>query len=86
MEGGSGWPALLRVQASSFERPYLRRVVPEPDPLAYDSFNAFFTRALKPDARSMPEAPAAGALPGNQQARRRVLAPVPALPGGPAGQ
>lgn len=27
----------------------------EPDPRAYDSFNAFFTRALAPDARPMPE-------------------------------
>lgn len=26
----------------------------EPDPLSYPSFNAFFTRALRPDARPMP--------------------------------
>lgn len=40
----------------------------EPDPAAYPSFNAFFTRALRPDARPLPAAadavlcPADGAL------------------------
>lgn len=29
----------------------------EPDPLRYASFNAFFTRALRPDARPMPSDP-----------------------------
>lgn len=30
----------------------------QPDPLAYDSFNAFFTRALRPDARPIDPDPA----------------------------
>lgn len=29
----------------------------QPDPLQYDSFNSFFTRALRPDARPMPTDP-----------------------------
>ncbi len=29
----------------------------QPDPLQYDSFNSFFTRALRPDARPMPADP-----------------------------
>ena len=33
------------------------------DPYAYDSFNAFFTRALRPDARPLPSDPAALACP-----------------------
>ena len=33
------------------------------DPLAYDSFNAFFTRALKPDARPLPLDPQELACP-----------------------
>ena len=33
------------------------------DPYAYDSFNAFFTRALRPDARPLPADPAALACP-----------------------
>jgi len=33
------------------------------DPCAYDSFNAFFTRALRPDARPLPEDPHALACP-----------------------
>ncbi|MEQ8798763.1 MAG: archaetidylserine decarboxylase [Salinisphaeraceae bacterium] len=33
------------------------------DPLAYESFNAFFTRALKPAARPLPEDPAGVASP-----------------------
>ena len=37
----------------------------EPDPRAYASFNAFFTRALKPDARSGPSDPAAIACPAD---------------------
>ena len=35
----------------------------EPEPTAYPSFNAFFTRALKPGARELPEHPAALACP-----------------------
>jgi phosphatidylserine decarboxylase len=34
-----------------------------PDPLAYESFNAFFTRALRPGARPPPDDPAAIASP-----------------------
>ena len=37
----------------------------EPDPAAYPTFNAFFTRALKPDARSAPADPAAIACPAD---------------------
>ena len=37
----------------------------EPDPRAYASFNAFFTRALKADARSAPSDPAAIACPAD---------------------
>lgn len=35
----------------------------EPRPLAYRSFNEFFTRALRPDARPMPDDPLAIACP-----------------------
>jgi phosphatidylserine decarboxylase len=49
-----GFMALFRVDMSE---------AAEPDPLAYASFNAFFTRALKPDARPMPAAPGALACP-----------------------
>ncbi len=35
------------------------------DPLAYPFFNAFFTRALKPGARTAPEDPAAIACPAD---------------------
>ena len=35
----------------------------QPDPLAYESFNAFFTRELAPGARPMPEEPQAVASP-----------------------
>ena len=37
----------------------------EPDAHAYASFNAFFTRALKPDARPMPAEPSALACPAD---------------------
>ena len=37
----------------------------EPDPRAYASFNAFFTRALKADARSAPPDPGAIACPAD---------------------
>ena len=49
-----GFMALFRVDMSE---------AAEPDPLAYASFNAFFTRALRPDARPMPEAPGTLACP-----------------------
>ncbi|MGD8644339.1 MAG: archaetidylserine decarboxylase [Chromatiales bacterium] len=39
----------------------------EPDPRAYPSFNAFFTRALRPGARPMPEATDAVACPVDGQ-------------------
>jgi phosphatidylserine decarboxylase len=35
----------------------------EPEPTAYPTFNAFFTRELKPGARALPEDPAALACP-----------------------
>jgi phosphatidylserine decarboxylase len=35
----------------------------QPDPFAYDSFNAFFTRALKPEARPVTTDPATAACP-----------------------
>ncbi|HKJ77344.1 MAG TPA: phosphatidylserine decarboxylase, partial [Gammaproteobacteria bacterium] len=35
----------------------------EPDPHAYPSFNAFFTRALRPGARPQPDDPTAIASP-----------------------
>ena len=34
-----------------------------PDPRAYESFNAFFTRALRPGAREMPADPAMVVMP-----------------------
>lgn len=37
----------------------------QPDPFAYPSFNAFFTRALKPDARPMPADARAIACPAD---------------------
>ncbi len=37
----------------------------QPDPFAYSSFNAFFTRALKPDARPAPAAANAIACPAD---------------------
>ncbi len=37
----------------------------QPDPFAYSSFNAFFTRALKPDARPMPDDPRAIICPAD---------------------
>ncbi len=37
----------------------------EPDPLAYDSFNAFFTRALKPEARVPDPDPRALLMPAD---------------------
>lgn len=43
-------------------KPDLRDALIE-DPLAFESFNAFFTRALKPGARPLPEDPRALACP-----------------------
>jgi phosphatidylserine decarboxylase len=37
----------------------------QPDPFVYTSFNAFFTRALKPDARSAPADPSGIACPAD---------------------
>lgn len=37
----------------------------QPDPLAYPTFNTFFTRALKPDARTVPADPRAVACPAD---------------------
>jgi phosphatidylserine decarboxylase len=37
----------------------------QPDPFAYESFNAFFTRALREGARSLPSAPEAIACPAD---------------------
>ena len=37
----------------------------QPDPFAYPTFNAFFTRALKPDARTAPADPGAIACPAD---------------------
>lgn len=49
-----GFTALFKVDMSE---------AAEPDPLAYPSFNAFFTRALAPDARPMPADPGVLACP-----------------------
>ena len=43
-------------------RPVMHDAV-QTDPQAYESFNAFFTRALRADARSMPDEPLALACP-----------------------
>jgi len=51
-------PALRRSLISGFLRMYPMidmREAAEPDPYAYDSFNAFFTRALRPGARPIAE-------------------------------
>jgi len=45
---------LTRLFVAGF-RPDMSDAV-QPDPLGYDSFNSFFTRALRPDARPMPAA------------------------------
>lgn len=54
--------ALVRGFLALFKQVDLEEAA-EPDPLAYPSFNAFFTRALAADARPMPEDPAALACP-----------------------
>lgn len=53
--------ALLRAFVSGFQ-PDLSDAI-EPNPYAYPSFNAFFTRALKPGARPLPADPNALACP-----------------------
>lgn len=40
-------------------------IAAEPDPSAYPDFNSFFTRALRPDARPLPEAPGAIVCPAD---------------------
>jgi phosphatidylserine decarboxylase len=66
-----GWLAGLRQPAAKklLIRAFMRlfkvdmRDAVEPEPTAYPSFNAFFTRALRPEARPMPSAPEALACP-----------------------
>ena len=53
-----GFMALFKVDMSD---------AAEPDPLAYPTFNAFFTRALAPGARPMPADPAILACPVDGQ-------------------
>ena len=58
-------PRLKNLLISAFVRgfrPDLADAV-QPDPLAYESFNAFFTRALRPGARPVASAPDAIASP-----------------------
>lgn len=60
-------PALKNWMISRFVRRYgvdMREAQIE-DPLAYESFNAFFTRALKDDARPMDEDPACVICPAD---------------------
>lgn len=64
-----------RIRAGWIRRPFTRWFVKnygvemeealETDPLAYPHFNGFFTRALKPDARPMPEDPLMACSPAD---------------------
>ncbi|MCC5857083.1 MAG: phosphatidylserine decarboxylase [Ectothiorhodospiraceae bacterium] len=66
---------LVRVRAGWFRRPFVSWFVRafgvdmsqavETDPLAYPDFNSFFTRALRADARPMPEDAAAICCPAD---------------------
>ena len=58
----------------------------EPNLAAYTSFNAFFTRALRPDARSQPEGPQALACPADGALSQfGAIEAGPPLPGQGAG-
>lgn len=66
---------LMRIRGAWFRRPFTRwfvkrfrvdmREALEPDPLAYASFNSFFTRALHPEARPLPDAAEAVCSPAD---------------------
>lgn len=56
------WKNLFIKQIVKHYKVDMRAAVKE-DPLHYESFNAFFTRELKPSARPMPQAPKAIASP-----------------------
>jgi phosphatidylserine decarboxylase len=64
-----GWAARSRLLARPLIRAFVAGFKPEmhdaieTEPLAYPTFNQFFTRALRPDARPMPDDPHALACP-----------------------
>jgi phosphatidylserine decarboxylase len=70
-----GMHALARCENPALKNALISRVVQsyginvgealEPNPLAYPSFNAFFTRALKPDARPLDRTPGAILCPAD---------------------
>jgi phosphatidylserine decarboxylase len=70
-----GMHALARCENTALKNMLISRVVQtygvnvsealEPNPLAYPSFNAFFTRALKPDARPLDQTPGAILCPAD---------------------
>ncbi len=67
--------AIARVEMKGFKNTLIRRIIDwykvdmdealESDPTAYRSFNDFFTRALRPDARPVAEAATAIACPAD---------------------
>ena len=61
------WPPLRGALIRAFARHFQVNMAEarEPDLAAYDSFNAFFTRALQPGARPLPGDPAAIACPAD---------------------
>lgn len=61
------WPPLKDLQIGWFARFYRvdMGVASEPDLRAYPDFNRFFTRALRPEARPLPQDPAAVACPAD---------------------
>ena len=61
------WPPLKSFLIRTFARHFQVNMAEarEPDLGAYDSFNAFFTRALQPGARPLPTDPAALACPAD---------------------